>query len=1041
MTSKQTSVIQRRASFSEPSIKSDVPIQAIYGLYQDSLGFMWIGTQRGLVRLAGMEARHFTNDPDDPTSIPGKFIIAIGEDQSGMLWFGTYDNGLVCYDPRLEQFSRPSIEPVSSSDHIVRSFVSTPDGRFWIGSNGSLTAYDVERGRYQKYTHPSIDDLRPERNNHFRALHVLDERTLIVGTAAGVFLLDIYTESFTHLPFDERDLLGPRRPGVIDIASTGEEIIVASSSQIYKLDDRREKLDLIEPLVNQPEDMTNFTITSVSPDSDPTRLWIGTTDGLLRLESESNSYSRFIPDEVDSRSLVGGSVQTLLRDRSGMLWIGMGRGISLLDLRYNFDYHYILDEAGRATVTSAIYQDENKKYWLGTPDGLWEYNLEERKAKQFSLGGSTEQQVRDNNTVRQIVPGKKSLWIGTANGLLEWDAESQTVLNRYEAPINTLKGRSEKDILGGQIKGVIEDYQGYVWSGSDTLGMQRLNPKEGRFRHYLKGKLDQGGLPHETMLASLEDQNGLLWFGFVTCLARYNREEDTFENYVHDAEEPQSLGNNMVMALHQDTNGTIWVGTAGGLNKVIVGDDEKISFVRYGRKQGLPSDFIVSIESSDDELWLGTDRGLVRVREEGNTIDARLFDGSDGVHNPGFHLGASFRNHDNCLCFGSNFGFDRFNPKHLIPDTTPPPVVLTQLRLSNRHVPIGREQQRDRSIESAITFLSELHLSWYDSAVTFEFAALHYLQAERIGYAYQLEGFDQGWVDAGTKTEATYTNLNPGQYRFKVKARNADGLWSIEPATIVVDIEAPPWRRWWAYMLYGVAGAGAITAFTRMQIEARERELREEQRIERAREEERESIRRQNAADFHDEAGTTLTRILFMTELARRQAEDHVELRELLEKIDQNATLLSQGMRDFIWVLDPDQDTLLDTLQRVSTVGEALFTHVDTTFTMRYDHESLSDIALDLHQRRQTLMICKEALHNAVRHSNASSVIVKAKLREARLTLCIADNGHGFDQRTEASGYGMKSMRKRAESLGATLSVESQIGQGTTVRLEMLLAR
>ena len=250
-------------------------------------------------------------------------------------------------------------------------------------------------------------------------------------------------------------------------------------------------------------------------------------------------------------------------------------------------------------------------------------------------------------------------------------------------------------------------------------------------------------------------------------------------------------------------------------------------------------------------------------------------------------------------------------------------------------------------------------------------------------------------------------------------------------------MQPPPWRRWWAYLLYGAAGAASIASFTRARIEARERTLREERRIELAREEERENIRRQNAADFHDEAGTTLTRILFMTELARRQAEGEGELHDLLEKIDRNAALLSQGMRDFIWALDPDQDTLLDTLQRIGTVGEALFSHFDTTFTMHYQHEQLSGITLDLHQRRQLLMICKEGLHNAARHAHPSSVVVEAILQGEQLMLSITDDGSGFDPEEVVAGYGLKSMRKRAEGLGGDFTVHSKLTKGTRVELRL----
>ena len=1033
----------RRACFSPPPVRGDVPLEAVYALHQDRTGFVWIGTQRGLTRLAGMEGRSFLNDPDDPESIPGKFIIAIGEDTAGDLWFGTYDGGCARFDPRTERFRRIDLQEISSGDRIVRDFASTSDGRVWAATFGSLTSIDPATGEIRKYYHPPTDNTNRTRQHRYTALLPLDDDVMLVGTAIGAFLFDLRRETFRELPFAMRNLLGAHRPGIIDVTRSGDDVMLVSSSQLYRLDDRREHLDLVEPLVNLPDNRTDLTITSVAPDSDPSRFWVGTNKGLLRLEGGRGFYTFYVADDVDSLSLAGGTVNALLRDRSGLLWIGTGLGISQLDLRYNFDYHYVLDDAGRADTASAIHQQSDGTYWLGTPKGLWAYDLQNRLGTSYSLGGETEQQMRDNNTVLQIAPGTRGFWVGTANGIFEWDPEERKLLDAFPAPVNTLAGRDERTVLGGLIKGVLEDREGFVWSGSDTLGMQRLDRRTRRFRHYAKGEPDNGNLPHETMLCSLEDSRGRLWFGFAVCLARYHREEDAFEDFRHDPDDPESLGNNMVTSLYEDERGRIWIGTAGGLNRIIEEEDGSIRFVRYGRSRGLPADFIVSIVGHRDELWLGTDRGLVRCREREGEIDARLFGTSDGLHTSSYHLGSAFRDREGYLCFGANAGFDRFHPDRLVPDLTPPVLVLTGLRLFNKPVPVvaGSAESDGLMLDCAVTHVRRLDLSWRDTVVTFEYSALHYRQPEMIRYAYRLEGFDQEWIDAGEKTEATYTNLDPGEYTFLVKGRNVDGLWSETPAVLTVGVEPPPWRRWWAWLLYGAAGVGAVATFTRARIEARERVLREERRIERAREEERENVRRQNAADFHDEAGTTLTRILFMTELARRQAEEEGELHDLLEKIDRNAAQLAQGMRDFIWALDPDKDTLLDTLQRIELAGGALFAHLDVTFTMQYDHAALNGITLDLNQRRQVLMICKEGLHNVARHAGPSSVCVAAGLRDHLLHISIDDDGCGFDDKAKSSGYGMKSMRERAASLGADFSVRSGIGEGTCVKLRVPLGR
>jgi signal transduction histidine kinase len=541
-------------------------------------------------------------------------------------------------------------------------------------------------------------------------------------------------------------------------------------------------------------------------------------------------------------------------------------------------------------------------------------------------------------------------------------------------------------------------------------------------------------------MVSMQDRHGRIWFGFANCLARFNAGAETFERFVHDAADPFSLSNNMVMALHEDRQGNLWIGTAAGLNRLEELPDGTTRFVRYGRGAGMPADFIVSIVEHDDALWLGTDRGILRFRQTEGRVDARLYDTSDGLHVTAHHHLSALCDSEGCLVFGGWDGFDRFLPEKIAPDASAPRVVLTDLLLFNRHVPIIPDEYPTGdtlSLVRSITSLQELTLTHRHLVVTFRYSALHFRQPDKLRYAYMLAGFDREWIDAGSKTEATYTNLDPGDYTFRVKAMNADGIWSDRPAELAIHVEPPPWRTWWAHSLYLAAGAGAIALFTRSRIAARERELQEQRRLEQARLEERESIRRQNASDFHDEAGTTLTRILFLSELARRHSDGNGELRSLLEKIDTNATRLSQGMRDFIWVLDPDKDTLLDTLQRISIFGESLYAQSDTTFTMQYDNVQLRDVTLDLNQRRQVLMICKEALHNAARHAGAGAVVVRAACDGERLQISIEDDGCGFDASNGSTGYGLKSMRSRAENVEAELTVSSRSDAGTAVVLRL----
>lgn len=1034
------------APFSRPHTPDGLAVQAVYSFFQDSLGFMWAGTQRGLFRFDSGNVRSFAPDPELPFAIPGKFVLALDQDHRGDIWAGLYDGGAARFDPRSERFHPVDLQPWNENDTVVRGFSATDDGRMWIATHGSLTAVDPETGSVAKFRHPEVNDAPLNAQNRFVRLLRLDERRLLVGTAAGLFLFDIFSESFRHIPYSRRGLVTRFGNGVVTLVRAGDGIIASTRDQLYRLSDDTERFDLIEPLLNVPGNEGYWVVESLVPDSVEGRLWVGTSNGLLRFDEREGSCSFFPPDDADPHTPYGLEIHALHRDRSGTLWVGTGAGISFLDLRYNFRYCRVGDGTGFTTTNALTLADDGRGgIWVGTPAGLFEYDLASGISVRHLLGEGNEQQRRDGNGIREIRKGKRDWWIGTMNGLFRWDPEERKVLEHFPPNFGAAAAESRREVLGPHIKGILEDGAGFIWSGSDTLGVQCYDPRTGAFRYYQKAREGQkeekkGGLPHDTMMASLEDDRGRLWFGFVTCLARYDRATDTFERFVHDPADRRSLSSNMVLCLYQDGGGRIWVGTGSGLNRLVEGEDGRISFVRYGIRQGLPVDFIVSIIGHGDDLWLGTNRGILRFRETAAGAEARLYDTSDGLHDSEYALASAIRDGEGFLCFGGGGGFDRFHPDQVRPDTLPPPVVLTDFLLFNRSVPVIPQQEREAglfALDCSITHMRELRLSYRHSVITFRYAALHFLQPEKIRYAYRLEGFDGDWIDAGSRTEVTYTNLDPGDYRFRVRAANSDGVWSAHPAVTDLRIDPPPWRTWWAHLLYGVAGAGAVASFTRWRIALRERELREQRRVEVAREEERENIRRQNAADFHDEAGTTLTRIMFLTELVRRRGADDPELKELLEKIDANAGRLSQGMRDFIWALDPDKDTLLDTLQRIEIAGQGLFASTTVLFSMRYNHQQAAGIVLDTNRRRQALMICKEGLHNALRHSGAAAVLVSVACDPRCVTLTIEDDGCGFDPEAAAVGYGLKSMRGRAASAGGELAIRSAPGTGTRITLKI----
>ena len=1033
------SIRRSYAGFARHRPAEESHVYDVYALHQDRLGFVWVGTEHGLFRLDSHHARRFPHDSGRTSGTPGRMVFTLGEDHNGDLLLGCFDGGCARYDSHAGRFIRIDHKPIDGRDRLVRFFQPMGDGRVWIGSNGSLTAIDFRKNRVDKYYHPNPPVPSAVDAHSFLAVHALDDHAMLVGTRGGVVIVDTCTKTMRFLRCLDDDL---HPLAIIAILPFRGGFIASSSRVLYHVDMTKGALVPFDLPINRSENREFFGVNALALDTVGDGLWIGTSEGLLRMEGDLSACLLFKPGPEGDATLHGSNVATMLRDRSNVLWIGTSDGISTLDLRRPFSSQVLTGDGDvEPVIVRALAEDPTGQLWLGTSRGLVEYDRQTGNRTFHSLGGSNQQMRRARDDCYNLHMGRTTLWIGSLNGLFGWDPLNRSLTHDFAPPMPDTDQDRSRHVLGLRVDGIVEDRHGYVWSGSGVNGLQRLDPCTNTFRYYVFGAADSRGVPAGQFLASLEDSNGRLWFGFSSGLARYDRANDAFEKWESDPSDPRSLSNSCVCDIYEDRHGSLWIGTAGGLNRVVEGMDGAIHFERFGIAEGLPDDFVGAITESDDALWCGVDPGVLRLRRSSSRLDVALFDPSDGMVIADRHQNAALRDSAGLILYGGLHGFDQFDPSALQPDRIPPAVALTSFKVFNREAIVAdtteKRPTRAFALARSITHMSEIVLEHRQNVISIGYAALHYRQPERIRYQYRLQGFDRQWREAGSRTEAMFTNLDPGSYTFQVRAINGDGVASVRPAELRIKVRPPIWRRWWAYSAYGGMATGVIASLVRWRIAGREREFQRQRELERVRLEEREAMRRQNASDFHDEAGTTLTRILFLAELARRRTSDDPELGKTLSDINDNAARLAQGMRDFIWVLDPDKDTLLDTLQRIEAAGDDLFGNSDTSFSATYNRQALRDVLIDVHQRRQVLMICKEALHNAARHSGAGAVTLRASVIDTRIAIEIADCGCGFVPSDDTDGYGLKSMRRRAESIDGVIRIVSDAGEGARVILEI----
>jgi signal transduction histidine kinase/serine phosphatase RsbU (regulator of sigma subunit)/streptogramin lyase len=406
-----------------------------------------------------------------------------------------------------------------------------------------------------------------------------------------------------------------------------------------------------------------------------------------------------------------------------------------------------------------------------------------------------------------------ALWVGADEGGLNKFDPATDSFTAYRPDPSDPTSLSDDDVWS-----MLEDRNGGLWLGTWGGGLNKFDPVTETFTRYTHDPQKAQSISDNVVRTIFEDQVGSLWIGTNGGgLNKFDPVTETFTHYLHDPGDPQSLSDNVVRCVYEDSRGTLWVGTdGGGLNKF---DRETATFTAYRQQDGLPNDTIYGIEEdTEGNLWLSTNNGLSKFDPVAETF--KNYSASNGLQSNEFNQGAHFKGPDGELFFGGINGFNAFRPDQIRDNPHRPPVVLTSFQIFDQEVDLNQP----------ISQLQNLELSYLDSVFSFEFAALDYTAPAENQYAYKLESFDKDWIEAGTRRFATYTNLDGGDYVFRIRGSNSDGVWNETGTAINIKITPPPWKTWWAYLLYVGAGAGVVLGYVRYRTVAQAKELAQQRR-------------------------------------------------------------------------------------------------------------------------------------------------------------------------------------------------------------------
>ncbi|NJL28797.1 MAG: hypothetical protein HC897_13345, partial [Thermoanaerobaculia bacterium] len=1008
----------------------------VWDVEQDARGFIWIATETSVQRYDGYELVDYQHDPDDPRSISDSDIIRIFRDRHGRLWLAGRDQALNRYDPESDGFVRyPPREGAAADQHnaAVYDVADDHDGGIWLATPNGLDRLDPATGAILHLTHDAADPASLATNVVDAVLEDAEGK-LWIGTDAGLDRRDPVTGQIEHFLL-EAEPADARTKIVLALAATpdGTVWVATAASTLYRYDRRENRFVRVATV---PDNVISLLAT---PEG---QLWMASYGGgLSRFDPATGQLASWLNDPADPESLSSNEALRLMLDDAGLLWVATRDGLSLYDPRRSRFTVLRAGEPGRGLSgrnVSAIFEDQRGELRIGSLEGSVDsWN---------PVTGKVEPWVFDPfpGSVKTIFESRSGqVWAGCERGLFRFDEARRRLLN----------------VVGSDAFGLVtalaEDSAGTLWLGGSALAT--WTPKDGLSAPIPTDPSDPAALAPKRIYSLLVDRAGQLWVGGEGGLSRLDPLSRAIRSWRHDPQDPGGLPRADVTELYEDRAGQLWIGTYG--SGLLLFDAATERFRDFRERDGLADDHVTGLlEDAGGKLWVSTNKGLSRFDPESGAF--RSYDAADGLASKVFLIRSRFETRDHRLVFGGQNGLTLFDPAQLADDPVLPRVVITELRVGGEVMRPGAEGS---PLSQAIAETRELSLRHGRRSFSFTFAGLHFANPSKNRYAYRLDGYDPDWLTArADDRRARYTNLDPGEYVFRVKAANADGVWSPREATLRIHVLPPPWKSWWAFTLYGLGLVGTIVGYDRWQ----ERRLEREREISRQlRETDR--LKNEFLANTSHELRTPLFGITGLAEslLDGVHGELPVPVCEDLAMMVASGRRLG-GLVDDILDFSRLRRRELGLAFRAVDLSEAVELVFSLTMPLVGNKRlelvnavepELPDVHADENRLQQILL---NLVSNAIKFTERGRVEISARVEGERVRVAVSDTGIGIaaDQRERifapfeqvdasaeriagGTGLGLAITRHLVELHGSTIELDSTLGVGSHFVFSLPIAK
>ncbi|OGU54376.1 MAG: hypothetical protein A2006_14450 [Ignavibacteria bacterium GWC2_35_8] len=1000
---------QNSLRFENFTINNGLSNNSINCILQTQDGFLWIATKDGLNRFDGQNFKIYKNDPNNKQSLPENYVMSLFESKDGTFWVGTWGGGLCKFNPINESFTPYDLE--YTDDDYIQALFEDHQNFIWYGTtSGGLNRLNPKTTQIIIYR-PRL----PAKNNfpdeNIASIDQDEKNNLWIGTwNSGLVKFNPAEQSFIQFksnPSDKHSISNNRVWNIFNngdgtlLLSTysGMDIFNTSTNEIDPYSDVLQKFNI------------NFTLILRQIIKDRKgNLWIGSYNylGLFLIQNNhsQNNIIRLMNEDDDNNSLISNRVRWLYEDRSDNLWVGTEEGLSKLP-SYKPFIQYLYNPISRTglggKVVSSITGNKKGTVWVGFGGGGFDrIDLNKNAITHFKNVPGNSNSLSVNDVVSLYLDRKGILWIGTLyGGLNRFDPVSKKFKVYLHNPKDSLS------IASNWVQQIIETSNSSLLVGTND-GLQIFDRKAHKFLHfsnYLKDK--STALPRNLPVNALfEDSDRNIWIGtWLQGLYKYDFQSGKIFHYLPDTKNQFGISCNKVTYITEDSKGFIWIAThSGGINKF-----DKLSgkFYQYTTRNGLPNDVVFGIQEDNTGcLWISTLNGLAKFNPQDKSF--RVYDQSEGIIHNQFNWRASYKDETGKMFFGGLKGFISFDPESIKTDSNKLPIAFTSFKVFDK----------EATLPQSLPATKEIVLQYYQNFFSIEFVGLDLALPHKHNYSYMLEGIDPSWINAGSRTTAHYTDIDPGSYRFLVKTSNTDNVWS-DPIALSIVINPAWWMTWWfkLIILIGLVLLGFLVYKYRVN---------QLLKIER--------IRYNIASDLHDEIGSNLSSISVDGQMLMKSNSLTEYEHGLSSDIAKTASLTLDAMRDIIWFINPKNDEGEDLIFKMRETAAKLLVGMEWYLNAA---EGIKFESFSLEQRRNIFLIYKEALTNVIRHSKAKKCIIEIGGQSDELNLCVQDDGNGFNPKHFDKSTGLLSMMNRAEKINGTLVIDSLPSKGTTISLNV----